>query len=435
VLDTWFSSALWPFSTLGWPQQTPELKRFYPTSILVTAHDIIFFWVARMMMMGMHFMKEEPFHEVYIHALVRDATGAKMSKSKGNTMDPLELIDKFGADALRFTLAAMAAQGRDIKLSEQRIEGYRNFGTKLWNAARFAQMNECAVWDQYDPASPQQTVNKWIVGETAKAAADVTRELEARRFNEAAGVMYRFVWNVYCDWYLEFIKPLLNGEDEAAKTETRRTAAWVLDQILIMLHPFMPFITEELWARTGEYGHKRTGMLITETWPKLSEKLIDPAADAEIAWMINLIAETRSTRSQLNVPAGAKIPLLLIGADGAAEERLERYQDLIDRLARLEYSTSATEAPKGSVTFVLQGATVALPLEGVVDLPAESARLRKEIGKLEVEIGKMDQKLGNADFVSRAPEEVVDELKGRREEAAASIAKLSAALAQIGGAA
>ncbi|MCC6789124.1 MAG: valine--tRNA ligase, partial [Hyphomonadaceae bacterium] len=223
VLDTWFSSGLWPFSTLGWPEKTPELKKFYPTSTLVTAHDIIFFWVARMMMLGLHFMKEAPFHEVYIHALVRDAKGQKMSKSKGNTMDPLDLIDKFGADALRFTLAAMAAQGRDIKLSEQRIEGYRNFGTKLWNAARFAQMNECAVWDEYDPRSPEQTVNKWIVGETAKAAAAVTRELEARRFNEAAGALYKFVWNVYCDWYLEFIKPLLNGEDEAAKTETRRT--------------------------------------------------------------------------------------------------------------------------------------------------------------------------------------------------------------------
>ena len=292
----------------------------------------------------------------------------------------------------------MAAQGRDIKLSEQRIEGYRNFGTKLWNAARFAQMNECAVWDEYDPRSPEQTVNKWIVGETAKAAAAVTRELEARRFNEAAGALYKFVWNVYCDWYLEFIKPLLNGEDEAAKTETRRTAAWVLDQILILLHPFMPFITEELWARTAEYGAKRKGMLIVEAWPELSRRSDRcEAAEAEIEWMVRLIEETRSTRSELNVPAGAKIPLLLIGADDATQARLERYQDLIDRMARLEYSTSAEEAPKGSVTFVLDGATVALPLEGVVDLPAEAARLAKEIGKLEGEIGKMDQKLGNAD--------------------------------------
>jgi len=431
VLDTWFSSALWPFSTLGWPEKTQELKKFYPTSTLITAHDIIFFWVARMMMLGMHFMKEVPFHEVYIHALVRDAKGAKMSKSKGNTMDPLDLIDKYGADALRFTLAAMAAQGRDIKLSEQRIEGYRNFGTKLWNAARFAQMNECAVWDSFDPRSPQQTVNRWIVGETAKTVETVTRELEGRRFNEAAGALYKFVWNVYCDWYLEFIKPLLNGADEAAKLETRRTAAWVLDQILIMLHPFMPFITEELWARTAEYGQKRDGMLITEAWPALSPDLVDSEAEAEIQWMVALIEETRSTRSELNVPPAAKVPLLLIGADDATEVRLERYQDLIDRMARLEYSTSAKEAPAGSVTFVLDGATVALPLEGVVDLPAEAARLAKDIAKLEGEISKMDAKLGNSDFIAKAPEEVVDELRERREDAATSAAKLSAALAQI----
>ncbi len=431
VLDTWFSSGLWPFSTLGWPQNTPELKKFYPTSTLVTAHDIIFFWVARMMMLGMHFMKEVPFNEVYIHALVRDAKGQKMSKSKGNTMDPLDLIDKFGADALRFTLAAMAAQGRDIKLSEQRIEGYRNFGTKLWNASRFAQMNECAVWDEYDPRSPEQTVNKWIVGETAKAAAAVTRDLEARRFNEAAGALYKFVWNVYCDWYLEFIKPLLNGEDEAAKIETRRTAAWVLDQILILLHPFMPFITEELWTRLGEFGAKRKGMLIVEAWPNLSSDLIDEAAEGEIDWMVRLIEETRSTRSELNVPAGAKIPLLLIGADTATQARLERYQDLIDRMARLEYSTSADSAPKGSVTFVIDGATAALPLQGVVDLPAESARLTKDIAKLNGELGKMEAKLGNADFIGKAPEEVVEELRERREDTAASISKLSHALKQI----
>src|SRR5689334_20741131 len=431
VLDTWFSSALWPFSTLGWPQKTPELKKYYPTSVLVTAHDILFFWVARMMMMGLHFMKEVPFHEVYIHALVLDKEGKKQSKAKGNVTDPLVIIDKYGADALRMTLAALAAQGRNIKLDEQRIEGYRNFGTKLWNAARFAQMNECAVWDRFDPKSPKQPVNKWIVGETAKAAGEVTRELEARRFNEAAGALYRFVWNVYCDWYLEFIKPLLNGEDEEAKLETRRTAAWALDQILTLLHPFMPFITEELWARLGDFGQKREGMLITGQWPQLSLELVDEKAGAEINWMVELISETRSTRSQLNVPAGAKIPLLLIGADSATQARLERYQDLIDRMARLEYSTSADAAPKGSVTFVLDGATVALPLQGVVDLPAEAARLTKEIAKLEGEIGKMDQKLGNDDFVKRAPEEVVEELRERRDESGATLEKLSAALTQI----
>jgi valyl-tRNA synthetase len=294
-------------------------------------------------------------------------------------------------------------------------------------------MNECAVWDQYDPCTPEQTVNKWIVGETAKAAAAVTRELEARRFNEAAGALYKFVWNVYCDWYLEFIKPLLNGDDEAAKLETRRTAAWVLDQILILLHPFMPFITEELWTRLGEFGQKREGMLIVETWPQLNEDLIDADAEAEIEWMVRLIEETRSTRSELNVPAGVKIPLLLIDADAPTQVRLERYQDLIDRMARLEYSTSADAAPAGSVTFVLGGTTVALPPEGVVDLPVEAARLTKEIAKLNAEIGKMDAKLGNADFTAKAPEEVVEELRERREDAAASSAKLSHALTQISG--
>jgi valyl-tRNA synthetase len=278
-------------------------------------------------------------------------------------------------------------------------------------------------------------VNRWIVGETAKCVADVTSELEARRFNEAAGALYRFVWNVYCDWYLEFIKPLLNGEDEAAKTETRRTAAWVLDQILIMLHPFMPFITEEIWTRMGEYGQKRERMLIVEAWPSLGLDLVDKDAEAEIDWMVNLIAETRSTRSELNVPAGAKVPLLLIGADRETEARLERYQELIDRMARLEYSTSAETAPAGSVTFVLDGVTVALPLQGVVDLPAEAARLAKDIAKLQAEIAKMDAKLGNAEFVSKAPDEVVEELRERHEDAIASAAKLAAALEQIRGAA
>ncbi|MBI1252657.1 MAG: valine--tRNA ligase [Alphaproteobacteria bacterium] len=431
VLDTWFSSGLWPFSTLGWPETTPELKRFYPTSVLVTAHDIIFFWVARMMMMGLHFMHEVPFRDVYIHALVRDEKGAKMSKSKGNVMDPLELIDAFGADALRFTLAAMAAQGRDIKLSENRIQGYRNFATKLWNAARFAQMNECAVWDEFDPASPKQTVNRWIVGEVAKAAADVTRELEAYRFNEAAGALYRFVWNVYCDWYLELIKPLLSGDDEAAKAETRRTAAWALDQILLLLHPFMPFITEELWARLGEFGAKRERMLIESAWPADRQSLIDDAAAEEIDWMVRLITETRATRAELNVPPGARIPLLLIGAAPETNARLERYQDLIDRLARLDYSTSADAAPKGSVTFVLDGAVVALPLDGVVDFAAEVARLEKDIAKDEADAAKLDKKLSNADFVAKAPEEVVEENRERLAELRARVEKLNAALARL----
>ena len=431
VLDTWFSSGLWPFSTLGWPNETPELARFYPTTTLVTGFDIIFFWVARMMMFGKHVMGRAPFSTVYIHALVRDAAGAKMSKSKGNVLDPIDLVDKFGADALRFTLTAMAAQGRDIKLSEPRIEGYRNFGTKLWNAARFCQMNECQWFEAFEPGSAKQTVNRWIIGETVKCAAEVTRELEAYRFNEAAGALYRFAWNVFCDWYLELIKPLLNGDDEEAKAETRRTAAWTLDRILMLLHPFMPFLTEELWQRLAEFGPARARLLIQERWPTLPESLIDAAAAEEIDWIIRLVSETRSTRAELNVPPGARIPLLLIGASDAIAVRLERYQDLIDRLARLEYSTSADVAPAGSVTFVLDDCTVAMPLEGVVDFAVEVERLAKEIARLKGDVAKIDGKLNNAEFVRKAPDEVVEEQKERRAEAIASIDKLGGALERL----
>ncbi len=430
VLDTWFSSALWPFSTLGWPDDTAELKRFYPTSVLVTANDIIFFWVARMMMMGVHFIGEVPFREIFIHTLVRDAQGQKMSKTKGNVLDPIDLVDTYGADAVRMTMAMISGQ-TSIKLSEKSIEGYRNFGTKLWNASRFAQMNECAVWEAFDPASPREPVNRWIIGETVKTAHAVTAELEARRIDEAGRILYRFVWNVLCDWYLELIKPLLAGENEDAKTETRRTTAWVIDHALKLLNPFMPFITEELWARLAEFGASRARMLIEESWPALDSALIDPGAALEIDWVIRLITETRSTRAELNVPPAARIPLLLIGADTATADRLERYQDLIDRLARLDYSTTAEAPPPGAVTFVLDGATVALPLEGVVDFAAEAERLKKEIGKLIAEIAKIDAKLGNADFVRKAPEEVVEENRERRADAAADLAKLEAARARL----
>lgn len=331
VLDTWFSSALWPFSTLGWPDQTPELKRYYKTDVLSTAHDIIFFWVARMMMMGLHFMQEVPFHTVYIHALVRDEKGQKMSKTKGNVVDPLELIDAYGADALRFTMAALAAQGRDIKIATSRVEGYRNFGTKLWNAARFCEMNECVRVEGFDPTALTQTVNKWIAGEAARAAAEITEALETYRFNDAAGAAYRFVWNVFCDWYLEFAKPLLMGSDEAAKAETRATAAWVLDQILLMLHPFMPFITEELWQRTAEQGPKRETMLVKAAWPNLSG-LGDAAADAEMNWVIRFISEVRSVRAEMNVPAGAKLALLI--KDASAESGAARSSPRPDPASR-----------------------------------------------------------------------------------------------------
>ena len=430
VLDTWFSSALWPFSTLGWPEETPELKRYYKTDVLVTGFDIIFFWVARMMMAGLHFMKEVPFHTVYIHALVRDEKGQKMSKSKGNVMDPLEMADEFGADALRFTLTAMAAQGRDIKLAKSRVEGYRNFGTKLWNAARFLEMNDCARVEGFDPSILNQTVNKWIAGEAQKTAATVTEAIEAYRFNEAAGALYRFIWNVFCDWYIELIKPSLQGDDEAAKAETLATAAWALDQILILLHPIMPFITEELWERLGETGPARKTMLIGAEWPQL-DGLVDKAADAELDWVIRFVSEIRSVRAEMNVPAGAKIPVVITGAGDATAARAEAHDDTLKRLARLDGIELADAAPKGSVQIVLDEATVALPLEGVIDIAAETDRLGREIAKVGSQIDQIAAKLANENFVSRAPEHVVEEQRERKADAEAFAARLKDALKRL----
>ena len=424
VLDTWFSSALWPFSTLGWPDSTAELKRYYPTSTLVTGFDIIFFWVARMMMMGLHFMKEIPFHDVYIHALVRDASGAKMSKSKGNVIDPLALIDEYGADALRFTLAAMAAMGRDIKLSTQRVEGYRNFATKLWNAARFAEMNGCATVAKFDPKSAKETLNRWIAHETAKAAGEVTEAIEAYRFNDAAAAVYRFVWNIYCDWYLELAKPLLTGPDGAGKSETQAMVAWARDEILKLLHPFMPFVTEELWMVTG----KHDALLTLDKWPALSG-LADDKAEAEIGWVIDLVTAIRSVRAEMNITAA--IPLVLAGASAESKARAERWAEFIKRLARVSDISSATTAPKGSVQLVVRGEVAALPLKGVIDPAAERARLAKEMQKADADIARVDAKLGNANFVARAPEEVVEEEKEKREEAAARKTKIAEALDRL----
>ncbi|MCZ8099923.1 MAG: valine--tRNA ligase [Burkholderiales bacterium] len=431
VLDTWFSSALWPFSTLGWPEKTPELARFYPTSVLVTGFDIIFFWVARMMMMGIHFQREIPFHTVYIHALVRDEKGAKMSKSKGNVIDPLDLVDAYGADALRFTLAAMAAQGRDIKLARQRVEGYRNFATKLWNAARFAEMNGCARTAGFDPAAAKLTLNRWAIGEFDRAVGEVTAALEAFRFNDAANAAYRFVWNVFCDWYLELAKPVFAGEEEAAKAETRASVAWVLDGIARLLHPFMPYITEELWAIKGEEGPKRDTILALAPWPA-SGALAAPDAEAEIGWLVDLITEIRSARTETNVPAGAQIPLVLVAASAQTKERVALWGDMLRRLARLSSVDFADAAPGQSVQMVVRGQVAALPLEGVVDLVAERARLVKEISRLDGEVAKVDAKLGNADFMARAPEEVVEEQRERREEADSRRAKLKDALDRLG---
>jgi valyl-tRNA synthetase len=430
VLDTWFSSALWPFSTLGWPDETPELKRFYPTTTLVTGFDIIFFWVARMMMMGLHFMKQVPFRDVYIHALVRDATGAKMSKSKGNVIDPLALIDEYGADALRFTLAAMAAQGRDIKLSAQRVEGYRNFATKLWNAARFAEINGCARSPDFDPHHAKETLNRWIAHECAKTSREVTAAIEAYKFNDAAGALYRFVWNVYCDWYLELIKPVLTGPDSAAKNETRAAAAWALDEILKLLHPFMPFVTEELWCVTAEQGAKRHHMLALDAWPA-HDGLDDAAAETEIGWVVDLVTAIRSVRVDMNIPPATLLPLVLAGASPQTIIRARHWSEFIQRLARVADISFADVAPQGAVQIVVRGEVAALPLKGVIDLAAERARLAKEMAKADADIARVDAKLGNPNFVSRAPEEVVEEEKEKREEAQARKAKIAEALERL----
>jgi valyl-tRNA synthetase len=430
VLDTWFSSALWPFSTLGWPDDDTDVKRYYPTDVLVTGFDIIFFWVARMMMMGLHFMKDAPFPTVYIHALVRDATGAKMSKSKGNVIDPLHLIDDYGADALRFTLAAMAAQGRDIKLAPQRVEGYRNFATKLWNACRFAEMNECVLPPGFNSAGVKETLNRWIAHETARTVREVTEAIEAYRFNDAAGSAYRFVWNVYCDWYVELAKPVLMGEDSPAKAETRAMVAWARDEILKLLHPFMPFITEELWAVTAEGGPTRAGLLALVSWPGHAN-LTDDAAEAEIGWVVDLVSAIRSVRAEMNIPSATLTPLVLAGASVETQGRAQRWSDVVKRLARVADISFVDRAPEGAVQLLVRGEVAALPLKGVIDLSAEKARLDKEIARAEADIKRVDAKLSNEKFVANAPEEIVEEEREKREAAVARKAKFLEALDRL----
>jgi len=431
VLDTWFSSALWPFSTLGWPGETADPKRFYPTNVLVTSFDIIFFWVARMMMMGLHFKHEVPFRQVFINALVLDEKGQKMSKTRGNVIDPLELVDEYGADALRFTLTAMSGPTRNIRLSKQRVEGYRNFGTKLWNAARFCQMNECVADPAFDPMAATGVLNRWLRGELAKTAEAVAEALERFAFDEAAGALYRFIWNTFCDWHLELAKPILNGEDEAAKAETRATTAWALDQTLKLLHPVAPFITEELWAAVAEFGPPRAGLLIEEPWPDLSAALIDPEAEAEIGWLIDLVSDIRSIRSEMNVPPAAKPPLALIGVGEATRARVARHRLSLLALGRLEGVSFADAPPPGAASFPAGEATAALSIAAFIDVAAERARLQKALAAAEGEIERVDKKLGNADFMAKAPESVVMENREKRAEAEAAKTKLLAALARL----
>lgn len=435
VLDTWFSSALWPFSTLGWPDETPELARYYPTNVLVTGFDIIFFWVARMMMMGLHFMKDEdgepvePFQTVYVHALVRDKNGQKMSKSKGNVIDPLELINEYGADALRFTLAIMAAQGRDVKLDPARIAGYRNFGTKLWNATRFAEMNGAKSDPHFVPEAAELTINRWILTELARTERDVTEALEAFRFNDAAGALYRFVWNEVCDWYLELLKPVFNGEDEGAKAEAQACSAYILEEIYKLLHPFMPFMTEELWAHTAGEGKERDTLVCHAEWPAPS--YADDGAADEINWLIDLVSGIRSVRAEMNVPPSATAPLVVVKANNLTRERLFRHDAAIKRLARVEAISLADDAPKGAAQIVIAEATICLPLGNLIDLSAEKARLEKAITKMEGEISRIDGKLSNEKFVANANPEVVEAERDRLEELKGQIASLRIALSRV----
>jgi valyl-tRNA synthetase len=451
VLDTWFSSALWPFSTLGWPDETLELKRFYPTTVLVTGFDIIFFWVARMMMMGIHFLGEVPFKTVFIHNRVLDEQGAKMSKTKGNVVDPLTLIDEFGADALRFTLALAAGQSRDMRIGPARVETNRNFGTKLWNAARFCEMNQCATTPNFDPTKVSLAINRWIVGEVADTAGfvrlnltstpknDANIDVPIYRFDLAATHIYQLVWDKYCDWYLEFAKPVFASSDENAKSETRATAAWARDQILKLLHPFMPFITEELWAKTATDMMPRQHLLLKEIWPQPEIWTSDPEIHAnqrqateEIHWVIDLIKSLRSVRSEMNIQAAAKIPMLLDGVLPLQASWFNNNKELICTMARVS-SAGFGEMRPGSIQFAVAGANVILPLEGIVDFDKEQARLAKELKKAKDELARLEVKLANARFLENASEEAVGEERRKMTDARSLAIRLEAALTVLRG--
>jgi valyl-tRNA synthetase len=430
VLDTWFSSGLWPIGTLGWPEHTPEMARYFPTDVLITGQDILFFWVARMMMMQLAVVDEVPFHTVYLHQLVRDEKGQKMSKTRGNVIDPLQIVDEFGADALRFTMVQMAALGGVLKLSTERIKGYRNFGTKIWNACRFAEMN--GVWEghatQSAPPAASATVNRWIIGETARVRAEVDAALDAYRFNDAANALYSFVWGKVCDWYVEFSKPLLLDGDDTTKAETRRVMAWVLDQCLILLHPIMPFITEELWSQTGT----RTKMLVHADWPDYSATdLADAAADREMNWVINLIDAVRSARAQMRVPAGLKVPMVLRELDQAGRDAWARNEVLIRKLARIDSLTEVDSFPKGTITIPVEGGIFGLPLADIIDVAEEKSRLEKSLEKLAKEIGGLKGRLNNPNFATSAPEDVVAEARDNLALRLEEEATLKSALAQL----
>jgi valyl-tRNA synthetase len=419
VLDTWFSSALWPFATLGWPDQTEDLKRHYPNDVLISGFDIIFFWDARMAMQGIEFMGEAPWKTLYLHGLVRDAKGQKMSKSKGNTVDPLGLIDKYGADALRFTLAAMESQGRDIKLDEKRVEGYRNFATKLWNAARFLQMNGVGASDSIAAPEAQLPVNRWIIGEVVETLAKLDRAFDELRYDEMADAIYHFVWGTFCDWYVELVKGAFDDE-------TKRVAAWAFDQILVMLHPLMPFITEELWAAMATRPYE----LIVARWPEPKAQ-VDPYAKRAIDDLIAVIDGVRAMRAELNIPWSASlVPSVINDAD--AVSRLDADWPMLARMAKLERPRNVEAIPAGSAQIVVGGTTIAFPLGDAIDLEAEKARLDKGAVAAEKERDSLASRLANPNFTERAKPEAVDKARADHDAKTAEAERLRAALERLG---
>ncbi len=432
VLDTWFSSALWPFGTLGWPDQTNELDRHYPNDVLVSGFDILFFWDARMAMQGIHFMKEVPWKTLYLHGLVRAADGSKMSKSKGNTVDPLGLIDQYGADALRFFMAAMESQGRDIKMDESRVAGYRNFATKLWNAARFAQSNGIGGSHSISAPKAELAVNRWIIGEVVDTVEKLNKAFAEFRFDGMADAIYHFVWDQFCDWYLELIKPaFVDGEKQDMDAESQMVAGWVLDQILVMLHPFMPFVTEELWHALADPAAPRAYDLIHAKWPEPKAE-VDAEAKAEVEWLIRLVGEVRTAKNELGIAPGAKMDAFVRDASPATEQRITRQQSALARLARLDSVTTGDAPEGGSVQLVVDEATFVLPLAGVIDLDAERARISKAIEAATKEAASLAGRLSNAAFVEKAKPEAVEKARADHAEKTAEAERLTAALARLG---
>jgi valyl-tRNA synthetase len=429
VLDTWFSSGLWPFSTLGWPEKTADLARYYPTDVLVTGFDIIFFWVARMMMMGLHFMGDVPFRTVCIHGLVRDERGQKMSKSKGNVIDPLAMIDEYGADALRLAVVTLTGPGRDIKLGPQKVAEGRAFVTKLWNAARFCEMNGVAPNPLFRPETARLPLCRWLLDAANTAAAEANAALEAYRFDDYAAAAVKFTWNVFCDWFLELAKPVFLGTDAAAAREVRDTAAYVLGNILRVLHPAAPFVTEALWDGFG-YGPALS--LARAAWPEPAAVRAPQEARAELEWLVRFIGAVRSARAEMNVPPSVLAPVLLRDASPETEARAARWLDAVRRLARVsELGAAPAEIPSGTLQLVVDEATLLIPLAGLIDLAAERKRLARELDRALAEGDKVAKKLAQPDFVARAKPEIVAENHARAASFAAEAARLRAALARL----